>query len=709
MKFFNAVVNADCLLIEMYDQVLVKHINMKATLFTIAMCTLIFSFAHAQEADGDQANLDSYDLSLEELMSVEVESSTKSSVKIQRAPSVIRVYTKKDFDRFNFIDLNDVLNSIPGTQVQQYRAAHQLVWIRGVQARYNNKVLLLIDGVPMRDSYYGNFNIDEMIPIELIEKVEVINGPGSVLYGANSFSGVISVTTKKKGKSVGMDYGSNNSISGNAEYDIDNFYGHVGYYQSDGFEPELKANGVARDIPQNSDNTSAYLKYQSEALTLTLGMMNYNYSYKYRSTDKDYTFKRTPVFGSAKYKLKVGEQGQLNIGGYVNDYSFTRFKTKFIDDTSDDLKEISTNDLDTRILGADIDYSVAVGSHQIIVGTSIQRDQATDLKEVITFDKGDLVNELEQSILDPDIKRDNTGFFIQDLWDLDDSWSLVAGLRYDVQSNFDNQLSYRIGLTTNLSENVYGKLLYGTAYRVPSYREYLDVDAPNALLKPEELQTLELQIGYLFDKGDINLTFYNNSYQDFISEIVVDSIAENGGFREVDDEMAFNFKSRDISGLELNTVLRPDKHWAINFGLSYIIRSKQTFGSLDPSIYTNDYVPTGEVDITFLSNTNLYALLNYKFAEHYTIGFNTTYVGDRNVPSNYQADVPVSVQNASNADGFVKVDFVGSAKLGEHFRLSINVNNLFDSAIYSPPFGGSSDYDAQWQGINFRGALSYRF
>lgn len=664
------------------------------------------SFAQQQESEAD---LSSYDLSLEDLMNIEVESSTKSKIKIQRAPSVIRVYTQNDFERFNFIDLNDVLNSIPGTQVQQYRAGHQLTWIRGVQARYNNKVLLLIDGVPMRDSYYGNFNTDEMIPIELIEKVEVINGPGSVLYGANSFSGVISVTTKSKGKSVGVDYGSYNSVSANAEYDVNNFYGHVGYFQSDGFEPELKANGVARDIPQNSDNTTAYLKYQNESLKVTLGMMNYNYSYKYRSTDKDYSFNRTPLFGSVKYTLNVGEKGKMNIGGYVNDYSFTRFKRKFIEDTSNDLKEISTNDLDTRILGADIDYSVTLGNHTLIVGTSIQRDQATDIKEIITFDEGDIVNDLEQTILDSDIKRDNTGFFVQDLWNLNDSWSLVAGLRYDIQSKFDNQLSYRIGLTTNLSENVYGKLLYGTAYRVPSYREYLDVDAPNVLIKPEELQTLELQVGYLFDRGDINLTFYNNSYQDFISEIVVDSIAENGSFREVDDEMAFNFKSRDITGLELNTVLRPNKHWAINAGLSYIIRAKQTFGALDPSIFTNDNVPEGEVDITFLSKTNMYALLSYNFADNYTVGFNTTYFGDRNVPDNYQDGVPTSVQDASNADGFIKVDFVGSAKFGEHFRFSLNVNNLFDSEIYSPPFGGSSHYDAQWQGINFRTAFSYRF
>lgn len=656
-----------------------------------------------------EENTDMFDMTLEQLMNIEVESSTKSSVKIQKAPSVIRVYTKQDLERFNFVDLQDVLMSIPGMQIQQYRAGHQLVWIRGVQARYNNKVLLLIDGVPMRDSYYGNFNIDEMIPIEMIEKIEIINGPGSVLYGANSFSGVISITTKKAGKSIGVDYGTFNTFSAYGEFDVKNIYGHMGYYRTDGFKPELKSNGLPRDIDQEAQNIYGYLKYQNKGLKLNLGMMNYNYSYKYRSTNKDYSFERTPLFGSARYTFNINESSKINIQGYVNDYTFSRFKTKFINSTSDSLKEVSDNSLDTRILGGDIDYSAKLKNHNLIIGASWQRDQAVDIKEVITFDDGDAVNIEEQTILDNDVSRDNIGLFIQDVWEVNSNWSLTTGVRYDILSDFDNQFSYRAGVTGGLTENLYTKLLYGTAYRVPSYREYIDVDAPNLNLEPEKLQTLEFQFGYMFDQGDINLTFYNNSYENFISEIVVDSIAENGGFREVDDEMSFNFKSRDITGLELNTVLRPNQSWAINFGFSYIIKAKEDFGTLDPAVYTNDFVPTGNVDITFLSSANMYLLLNYNFLDKYSVGINSSYFGSRNVPDNYQDNVPVANRNPSNANGFVKIDFVGSAKFNKHFLMTLKVANLLDSKFYSPPFGGNADYDTEWTGRTIRCALVYKF
>ena len=668
----------------------------------------LISFVHLTMYAQDEPTEDIYDISLEELLDMEVVSSTKSSVKIQKAPSVIRVYTKKDFEKFNFITLQDVLMSIPGTQIQQYRAGHQLVWIRGVQARYNNKVLLLIDGVPMRDSYYGNFNIDEMIPLEMVERIEVINGPGSVLYGANSFSGVINITTKKEGKQVGVDYGSFNTFSAHAEYSINNFYGHFGYFQTDGFEPDLRSNGLPRDDSQAADNIYGYLKYQNENLQVNLGMMKYNYPYKYRSSDRKYDFERIPIFGRAKYNIKLSEHNNIHVSAYMNDYGFTRFKLKYDDDFSTTVKEISDNSLDTRILGSDIEYFHRLEKHSLIVGVSWQRDLATDMNEIITFDDGDFVNEYEEILLENDISRDNTGFYIQDTWTLSPNWSFTGGLRYDIQSKFENQFNYRAGFTGNLTDHIYTKILYGTAYRVPSYREYLDIDAPNRDLKPEELRTAEFQIGYLQDKFDINLTLYNNTYTDFISEINVESIIENGVAVEIDDEMAFNFNSRKITGLELNSVIRPTNKISANFGLSYILSAREEFGELESNIVPAEPVVSEEEDITFLSSANLYLLLNYQITPKYSVGLNTYYFGNRNVPQNYQDDVPVVNRDLDNSDGFATADFSFIAKPIDKLILNLKVNNIFDGEYYSPPFAGNVDYDTQWPGINFRIAAIYK-
>jgi len=138
-------------------------------LFGVLLLGTILHTASAQEITLDNDSIDFYTLSLEELMNIRVVSSTKTEMSMQKAPSVIRLFTKSDINEHGFQTIREVLDQVPGFEIQEYRAGHQLTWVRGVQSRYNNKVLLLIDGVPMRDSYYGNFNIDEMIPIETVE------------------------------------------------------------------------------------------------------------------------------------------------------------------------------------------------------------------------------------------------------------------------------------------------------------------------------------------------------------------------------------------------------------------------------------------------------------------------------------------------------------------------------------------------------------
>lgn len=563
---------------------------------------------------------DFFELSLDDLMNIEVESATKSKMSIQKAPSVVRVFTEKDFENYGFTTIKDVMNTIPGIQMQEYRAGHQNVWIRGVQARYNNKVLLLIDGVPMRDSYYGNFNIDEMIPLENVKKIEVLNGPGSVLYGANSFSGVISITTKDEGKSAQAAYGSFNSVETFAEYDYKGLYASGKFFQTDGFQPEYMSDGKQRDVNQKASLGYGRLKYKYKDLTVNASISSYTYPYKYRSTKKEYLFTRTPITGSIQYNPKIDETSSINILAYVNHYGFERDKTKYTSSTSDEIKEHSINKHDSQIWGTEFSYSKTAGRHNFILGNSWQLDMATDMQETIDYSiKGPDETGVEESLIDPNVARTTIGFYGQDVYTLNDVFSLTGGLRYDVLSAFDDQFNYRLGITGQKGK-VYGKILYGTAYRVPSYREYLTVDAPNVELQPEHLKTLEVQMGYLVSKMDINVTLFNNSYDNFIQEIIVDSVLVDGAFVEIDDEMAFNFKSRNITGLELNASFLPTKGLRIMTGASVLLHASEVLGSLDENVYTSQDLTFDENDLTFLSTVTGFLNTSYTFKKRYTLG-----------------------------------------------------------------------------------------
>lgn len=649
-------------------------------------------------------------ISVEDLLKMSVETSTKSSIDIQSAPSVIRAYTEEDIKDLGFYTLKDVLNNIPGIQVQEYRAGHQLVWIRGVQARYNNKVLMLIDGVPVRDGYYQNFNIDEMVSLENVKKIEVLNGPGSVLYGANSFSGIISITTKSKGRSVSTSYGSFNSVTAFGEYDLGNFYASGAFFHTDGFQPKLNYDGLPREHPQEAINKSIMLKYNKESFKVIGSFDQYSYSYKYRSSDRNYIFDRTPINLSVAKSFDFTTAGKINILAYGNYFGFTNHKTKFNNEVTDTIKEKSVEYMNTGLFGADIEYLKDFKSHSLIFGLSSQQDMAIDMYENITYDidegnidvRGDLAS-------DPDVFRSNFGFYVQDIWKISNNIQFTSGLRYNILSDFDNQFNYRFGLTASANKNLYFKVLYGTSYRVPSYREYLDAVSYNPDLQPEKLNTLEGQVGYLFGKGDINITFFNNQYSNFIQELFLDSIQNvNGSYRVIDDEMAFNFNKRSISGFELNTIIRPSMELYFNFGATYFLSAKEDRGELKTTVFPA-YSYGGTQDIVYLSKYNMFLLTNYRFLRNYTAGFNIIYFSDRDVPADYQSNVPDEVKNADLAKGFVKMDISLSAQIAYKFRLTAKVSNVLNKKIYSPPYGGYGDYDIEWPGTVFRLGLSYNF
>lgn len=683
---------------------------MKKNQLKISFLAVLLSFNAVGQ---DDAGNDIFDMDLEDLMNMEVESATKSSISIQKAPSVVRVFTKEDIQIYGFLTIKDILDQIPGTQIQEYRAGHQLTWFRGVQARYNNKVLLLIDGVPMRDSYYGNFLIDDAVPIETIEKVEILNGPGSVLYGANGFAGVISITTKSEGNSIKAEAGSYNQFGVNGEIDSKGLYANVDFHQTDGFDPALNSDGNVRKHDQSATNFGAFTKYTNENFTAVASFSNYDYSYKYRSAKKDYRFNRSPSYGAVNYKKDIGKNSSLNARAYFNNYSFLKEKAKFYNAVDDSLKEQSDEFLNTYLYGGEVEYSTLYKGHDIIIGAALQIDQAVDMGEHIFEDKQVPVNDTDYVIkeeLDGNYSNSNIGIYIQDVYEINDKYLFTGGVRYNILNNFDNQFNYRLGLTGMFTKNFYGKLLFGNSYRVPSYREYIDAAAYNDDLQPEKLQTLEAQIGYVMPKGDINLTLYHNSYKNFIQEIVVDSVLDPTGMREVDDEMAFNFDSRSTTGIEIFGTLRPLKGLNINLGSGIIINATETMGNIDTTVvFTSQDLTPDKTDITFLSAFTFNTAISYNILGKVRVGVKMNYFSDRNTPSNYQSDVDSEVQNKELANGFVKLDAFASAKIYKGLSVSANANNLTDANIYSPPYGGSDGYDIEWPGRNYRVSLKLNF
>jgi iron complex outermembrane recepter protein len=135
--------------------------------------------------------------SLEELLNTKITSVSKKEQKLSQAAAAVFVINRDDIRRSGATSIPDLLRMAPGVEVAQINANRWAVSIRGFNNAYANKVLVLIDG---RSVYTGTFSgviWDQVgMPVEEIERIEVIRGPGGSVWGANAVSGVINIVTK---------------------------------------------------------------------------------------------------------------------------------------------------------------------------------------------------------------------------------------------------------------------------------------------------------------------------------------------------------------------------------------------------------------------------------------------------------------------------------------------------------------------------------
>ncbi len=148
---------------------------------------------------------DYFSMSLEELMDIEISSAAKRPQKLKDVPFAVYVITQEDLKRTGVRYIADALRMVPGLHVAQAYAKRWAVSARGFNDEYANKLLLLIDGRSVYSAAFPTVLWDEQtIPIELIERIEVIRGPGGATWGANAVNGIINVIIKRADATQGL-------------------------------------------------------------------------------------------------------------------------------------------------------------------------------------------------------------------------------------------------------------------------------------------------------------------------------------------------------------------------------------------------------------------------------------------------------------------------------------------------------------------------
>ncbi len=154
--------------------------------------------AQVEEPAAEELADDFEDLSLEELLEVEVTVVTHKQIKVGTAPAALYVITRQDIQRSGMTSIPELLRLVPGMHVAKIDSNRWAIGARGFVGEFTNKLLVLIDGRRVYSPLFGGVHWDvQDVNLEDVERIEVIRGPGGVRWGANAVNGVIHVITRR--------------------------------------------------------------------------------------------------------------------------------------------------------------------------------------------------------------------------------------------------------------------------------------------------------------------------------------------------------------------------------------------------------------------------------------------------------------------------------------------------------------------------------
>ena len=540
-------------------------------------------------------------------------SALRAPTSVGEVPVNVTTVTREELRLSAAQTLQDVLQEVPGLNFRfpfQASVAHpswQAVTLRGLGGTAASRTLVLVDGVPLNDPYFGWVRWSQ-VPVEVIERIEIVRGGATVSWGSQSLAGVVHVITRSGGGggfSAGVQGGSQSTFRGDAmaSFGDDRAGGYVAgeIFDSDGYiltEPSLRG---AVDIPSASSHGALRAKVEFQAGD----RLRIHAQGNYFDQDKD---NATPLrnntteagFGQVGATLTTGEESSLAFNAYMQSQSYVNSFSGVEAGRNSEEPSIS-QDVPSSGVGTNLVWS----GGDFAVGADFLRATGSATERYL-FRDGAFARQRETG-------GDQTlfGLFSQAHSDLGDSgrWTLHYGARLDVWRNssgsrhilhttdrsvltddvFEDrsgtQFSTNAGVVYAASEQI---ALRASAYdglRVPTLNELYKpfraagnvVNESNEALNPEKVSGLEIGVDFQPDPSVlVRLTGYHTTVSDAITDVTIQEAETSGVIQPCGFVAAGGVCRRRDNvgtlrsiGLETEIELRPSAAWLLAVNHQY--------------------------------------------------------------------------------------------------------------------------------------------
>ena len=526
---------------------------------------------------------------------------SRYSQTLQEAPSIVSVITENDIKVMGFRNLTDVLRSIPGVYISVSKESRNLAWFRGVISSDNNKILLLIDGVPWYDGVYTHAWIDDVIPLFHVKQIEIVKGPGSAVYGTNAFSGVINIVTKQaediNGAQVRLSTGAfaRQEMSMLAGQVFENgsavkAYARVFDMRGDGLTVTPKGEMNIRGVnPKKSINggfeftfKNTLLRYdffdythtyfvnpQADIDSVLLEDVN-NFNLNYRN---DFFYVRSD--------LSMGVIGSVSPYVFTQRYVNTSNYAYFTGLSQDEDGDISQGETLVNAVKFTERYGMGLEAqlqpspqHMSVVGVGGDFTYIADLQDY-EYQNGN-GEPVPSTFGAPEGSWLTDVFtFIQHTWTATWWMEMMGGVRLDAYNFSGLSTSPRAGLLFVPTSGASIKLLYGRAFRAPNSRELLVTVTPNELgevpftngnpgLRPENIDTVELD---LMGQSGQDLKIRASTFASVLQNQINKRVLNEGVTSSLGNQFYDNTGATSIFGFETEVEWRPNP-FAMDFSYS---------------------------------------------------------------------------------------------------------------------------------------------